>query len=62
MEWLEYFKLGRPLTTGEAFFLMWFFGAIVGYCFGRAHAAWKQIDSLIESIDATIVKLEKGRK
>ena len=62
MEWLEYFKLGRPFTTGEAFFLMWFIGAVGGYCFGRAHAAWKQVDSLIDSIDATIVKLEKGKK
>jgi hypothetical protein len=62
MEWLEYFKLGRPLTTGELVLMMWFWGTIFGYCLGRAHAAWKQIDSLINTIDATIVKLDKGKK
>jgi hypothetical protein len=61
MEWLKVFELGQ-LTTGQAFFLMWFFGAIGGYCAGRLHAAWKQVDSLIDTIDATIVKLEKGNK
>ena len=59
MEWL---KLGSPLTIGEAFFLMWLFGVVGGYCAGRLHAAWRQIDSLIDTIDATVVKLEKGHK
>lgn len=49
MEWLEYLKLGRPLTTGEAFFLMWFWGAIFGYCAGRAHAAWITIHNVIKA-------------
>lgn len=40
MEWLKVFELGRPFTTGEAFFTMWFIGFIGGYCVGRAHAAW----------------------
>jgi hypothetical protein len=62
MEWLEYFKLGGPPTIGEAFFLMWFCGAVGGYCFGRAHAAWIRIDSLIDTIDTTITKLDKGGK
>jgi len=42
--------------------LLWTGLVLIGYCFGRAHAAWKQIDSIIESIDATVTKLEKGRK
>lgn len=49
MEWLEYFRLGAPLTTGEAFFLMWFLGAVVGYCAGRAHAAWITLSNFIKT-------------
>jgi hypothetical protein len=49
------------MSTGM-FLAVWLFGVLAGYCFGRAHAAWKQIDSMIDNIDATIVKLEKGRK
>jgi hypothetical protein len=60
MDWLEYFKL-EPLSQTGIFFVVWFVGAVGGYCFGRAHAAWKQIDSLIDTIDATVVKLEKGK-
>jgi len=57
MEWL---KLGT-LTTADAFFLMWLLGVIVGYCAGRLHAAWRQIDSLLDTIDATVTKLNKGK-
>jgi hypothetical protein len=57
MEWL---KLGT-LTTADAFFLMWLLGAVVGYCAGRLHAAWRQIDSLLDTIDATVTKLNKGK-
>jgi hypothetical protein len=57
MEWL---KLGQ-LTTGQAFFLMWLLGAVVGYCAGRLHAAWRQIDSLLDTIDSTVTKLNKGK-
>lgn len=49
MDWLEYFKLGTPLTTGQAFFLMWFFGFVGGYCFGRAHAAWITLSNFIKA-------------
>ena len=38
MEWLEIFRLPQPLTTGEAFFTMWFIGFVGGYVAGRAHA------------------------
>jgi ABC-type uncharacterized transport system YnjBCD permease subunit len=58
MEWLQ---LSSNCTWSFAL-IIWFFGIVTGYCLGRLHAAWKQIDSLIDSIDATIVKLEKGRK
>ena len=47
MEFLKYLELG-PMTTGTAFFLMWFFGAVGGYCFGRAHAAWISINRMLD--------------
>jgi hypothetical protein len=46
MEWL---KLGSPLSASEAFFLMWFFGLVCGYCFGRAHAAWLVLDRFVKA-------------
>jgi len=49
MEWQEYFRLGSPLTTGEAFALMWFLGAVFGYCAGRAHAAWITLSNFIKT-------------
>ena len=49
MEWLEYFRLGSPLTTGQAFFLMWFIGFVGGYVFGRAHAAWITLRNFIKA-------------
>ena len=49
MDWLEYLKLGSPLTTGQAFFLMWFIGFVGGYCFGRAHAAWITLRNFIKA-------------
>ena len=61
MEFLEYLKLG-PLTTGQAFFLMWFFGAVGGYCFGRAHAAYISLGSLSDRISATVERLNKDTK
>lgn len=48
MEWLEIFRLPRPLTTGEAFFMMWFIGFVGGYCTGRAHAAWIMLRDFIK--------------
>ena len=62
MDFLEYLKLGTPLTTGQAFFLMWFFGAVGGYCFGRAHAAWISLGSLSDRISATVERLNKDVK
>ena len=62
MEFLEYLKLGTPLTTGQAFFLMWFFGAVGGYCFGRAHAAFITLGKLSDRISATVERLNKDTK
>ena len=62
MEWLEYLKLGRPLTINEACLLMWFWGAIFGYCLGRAHAVWIQLGRLTSSINKTLDNLNKGDK
>ena len=59
MDWQEYFRLGAPLTTGQAFFLVWFWGAVAGYCFGRAHAAWITMRKLFDRVDA---RLDKGTK
>ena len=61
MEWLEYFKLG-PLTQGQAFFLIWVWGAVGGYCFGRAHAVWIQFGKLSDHVSATVERLNKGNK
>lgn len=56
MEWLQ---LG-PVSTGGTVFLIWFFGAVFGYCVGRAHAAWRQIDSLLDVVNSSVEKLNKG--
>lgn len=48
MDWLTAFELG-PLTQNDVFFLVWFFGAVGGYCFGRAHAAWINIRNFIKA-------------
>lgn len=61
MEFLDYFKLG-PLTQNDLYFLIWLFGAVGGYCFGRAHAAWISINNLCKSVDATVKRLNKGTK
>ena len=61
MEWLEFFKIGQ-LSTGEYAFLMWFFGAVGGYCFGRLHAVWIQMGKLSNQINATVERLNKGAK
>jgi hypothetical protein len=58
MEWLH---LG-PISTGGTVFLIWFFGAIGGYCIGRAHAAWLHIDKLFDAVDVSVKKLNKGTK
>lgn len=62
MDFLEYLKLGTPLTTGQAFFLMWFFGAVGGYCFGRAHAAFITLGKLSDRVNATVERLNKDTK
>lgn len=36
MEWLQL----SPNGAWSFALLVWFFGAVAGYCFGRAHAAW----------------------
>jgi hypothetical protein len=58
MEWLH---LG-PVSTGGTVFLIWFFGAVGGYCFGRAHGAWLHIDKLFDEVAVSVDKLNKGRK
>lgn len=61
MDFLEYFKLG-PMTTGGAFFLMWFLGAVCGYCFGRAHEGLIRIRRSIDNVNASVTRLNKGTK
>ena len=48
MEWLQLFELPKP-TAGSVFFLVWFLGAVAGYCFGRAHAAWITLRNFIKA-------------
>jgi len=36
MEWLQL----SPNGAWSFALTIWFFGAVAGYCFGRAHAAW----------------------
>lgn len=38
MDWLKLFELGN-LTQTDLYFLLWFWGAVGGYCIGRGHAA-----------------------
>jgi hypothetical protein len=58
MEWLQ---LGS-VSTGGTVFLIWFFGAVAGYCIGRAHGAWLHIDKLFDAVDVSVKKLNKGSK
>ena len=44
---LEYFRLGE-LSFSTYVFLIWFFGFVAGYCFGRAHAAWIALRNFIK--------------
>ena len=57
MEWLQL----SPNGAWSFALTVWFFGAVAGYCFGRVHAAWRQIDSLLDTIDSTVTKLNKGK-
>ena len=45
MEWL---KLGQ-FTQGDLVFLVWLFGFVGGYCFGRAHAAWITLRNFVKA-------------
>ena len=58
MEWLQL----SPNSAWSFALIVWFFGAVAGYSIGRAHAAWRQMDSLLDTIDATVTKLNKGKK
>lgn len=58
MEWLQL----SPTGAWSFALMVWFFGAVAGYCMGRLHATWCQIDSLLDTIDTTVTKLDKGRK
>jgi len=61
MEFLDYFKLG-PLTQNDFYFLLWVFGAVGGYCFGRAHAAYITLGRLSDRVNETVERLNKGTK
>lgn len=39
MDWLKAFELG-PLTQTDLYYMLWFWGAVAGYCIGRGHAAF----------------------
>lgn len=44
MEWLQL----SPNGPWSYVFLIWFFGAVAGYCFGRAHAAWINLNKTLD--------------
>jgi hypothetical protein len=58
MEWLQL----SPNGAWSFAFIVWFFGAVAGYCFGRAHAAWLHIDKLFDDVAVSVEKLNKGKK
>lgn len=61
MEFLDYLKLG-PLSQTDIFFIVWLFGTVGGYCFGRAHAAYISIGRLSDRVNETVQRLNKGTK
>ena len=48
MEFLEQVLTLPEPTIGGIVFMIWFFGAVGGYCFGRAHANWITLRSFIK--------------
>jgi hypothetical protein len=58
MEWLQL----SPNGAWSFALIVWFFGAVAGYCFGRAHAAWLHIDKLFDTVADNIENLNKGSK
>lgn len=58
MEWLQ---LG-PDNAWSFAFIIWFFGAVAGYCFGRLHAVWIELGKLSDHISKTVERLDKGNK
>lgn len=57
MEWLQL----SPNGAWSFALIVWFFGAVAGYCFGRLHAVWIQFGSLSDQINATVERLNKGK-
>ena len=45
MEWLQL----SPNDTWSFAFMVWFFGAVAGYCLGRAHAAYITMSNFIKA-------------
>ena len=45
MEWLQL----SPNDAWSFAFMVWFFGAVAGYSFGRAHAAWINIRDFMKA-------------
>lgn len=58
MEWLQL----SPNGVWSFALTVWFFGAVAGYCFGRAHAVWIQLGKLSDQVNATVERLNKGTK
>lgn len=44
MEWLQL----SPNSALSFTFIVWFFGVVAGYCFGRAHAAWITLRNFVK--------------
>lgn len=51
MEFLEQLMALPKPTFGGFVFLIWFFGFVGGYCFGRAHAAWINLRNFMKVFD-----------
>lgn len=45
MEWLQL----SPNDAWSFALMVWFFGAVAGYSFGRAHAAWINIRDFMKA-------------
>lgn len=48
MDFLQLLELPKP-SFGGFVFTIWFIGFVGGYCFGRAHAAWKTLNNFIKA-------------
>ena len=46
MEWLQV----SPNSPWSFAFMVWFFGLVAGYCIGRLHEAWINLNKTLDKV------------